>query len=100
MPIPFVIDATNANGTQVIPSPGTGFRIRVVKYMLTTKTDIGIKWQSGSTDLSGVSWFGANGGVNTETNLVCGKGKALNIHLSAGSAVVGGHGEYVKEKIR
>ena len=84
----------SASGANTVITGQTGYRIRVISYVIVGSGTVNAKWQSGSTDLSGLLYLGQSTGVaapevdkgHFETN----SGESLNLNLSAATAV-GGH---------
>lgn len=93
-----VITASASGATQVVAAVA-GRRIRVVGYTYRVNAAVNVKWQSGSTDLTGLLYNGGAGEgdspfANEQSWLFqTAVGAALNINLSAAVAV-GGHVQY------
>ena len=87
--------AVSASGDQqLIASPGPGRQICVTSYVLIcTGGANSITWKSAANALSGAMGFAANGGIACPASdapwLVCNQNEALNINLSAATAVAG-----------
>ena len=92
------IVATASGATEVVAADAD-HEIRVVAYAFITDTAEGVKFQSASTDLTGVMTAGANGGISCGFNptgwFETVKNEALNINLATGTIVLGGHVSYV-----
>lgn len=97
------ISASGA-GANAIVTAVAGKRIRVCGYVLSFSGSVNAKWQSGSTDLTGLIYGGAGivaqapvgpqqpGGVPGWFETTA--GAALNLNLS-GATAVGGHVSYL-----
>lgn len=74
-------------------------RIRVLSYVLSSAGTVNAKWQSASTDLTGLSYLVANSNLSSGSNnygyFQTAVGEALNLNLS-GSIAVGGHITYIE----
>jgi len=86
----------SSNAANEIVAAVSGARIRVLSYHLSFSGSVNAKWQSASTDLTGLTYGVVN--VTTAAESSAGLfqtavGEALNLHLSAGTAV-GGHITY------
>lgn len=91
------VTASATGATQVVAADAT-HKIRVVGYVLTANGNVDVKFQSDTTDLTGLSYFGQH------TNIVApltpsgwfqtAANKPLNINLGQNIAV-GGHLLYV-----
>ena len=92
------IVATASGATEVVAA-APNHEIRVLAYVIVTDTAESIKFQSASTDLTGVMAITANGGISAPFNpagwFETVKNEALNINLATGTIVVGGHVTYV-----
>lgn len=96
------IAATDANANAIVAAVA-GRRIKVLDYVLVADAAVKVKWQSASTDISGlmnlaaagygVSSPGATNSLQSVPKLMTAAGEALNLHLS-GAVVVGGHLTY------
>jgi hypothetical protein len=92
-----IITASASGNTQVVAAQ-SGKKILVIAYTLLSNGTVNVKFQSATTDISGLKYLIAN------TGLVCGDlekgwfetaaGEALNINLS-GNVAVGGELVYV-----
>jgi hypothetical protein len=58
------VSATADGANEIVAAQGAGKKIRVLGYVIVASATNGVKWQSGSTDKSGVMPFGANGGAS------------------------------------
>ena len=90
--------STSSSGATQLVAAVTGKKIRVLSYVLFCNAAVNAKFQSGSTDLTGLLYLAANGGVSaTVEGIGCfqtASGEALNLNLS-GAIAVGGHITYV-----
>lgn len=94
----FAAVSTSASGITTIVNAVPGKSIRVIVSTLVANGAVNVKWQSGSTDVTGLYYLAANTGVadayspvgHFQTN----PGQALNINLS-GSVAVGGKITYL-----
>lgn len=90
-----VITATS--GAPTVVAAITGRKIRVLEYVFTSTTAQGVKWQSGSTDLSGNITIDANGGISAKNELglvETAAGEALKL-TPDGAGTINGHIVYV-----
>ena len=97
------IAATSSGATAVVAAAGAGNYIKVLRVVLITKTALDIKFQSASTDITGLMGMGAGGGFrdgmdrNSEDPDAClfrtAANEALNVNLS-GAGTVGGYISY------
>lgn len=75
----------------LVASPGASARIRVVSASIIVDGANDVKFQSASTDISGLMAFAANGGIVLPFNehgwVETAAGEALNLNLSAATAV-------------
>lgn len=97
--------ACSSSGANAIVAAVSGKAIKVLGYVLSASAAVNAKWQSASTDLTGLTYF-VSGGLDK----VCAPippqgsghwfktvaGEALNLHLS-GAVAVGGHVVYQEE---
>ena len=87
---------------QVIAAPGDGKRIKVLGYVVVATTAVTVRFDSGTTPLTGAMPFGANGGAAPAVDGVgwfeCAENEALNITLGSGVAI-GGHVRYTVEGV-
>lgn len=96
----FAAIAVSASGpTAVVGSQGGGNKIRVLALNLVVNAAVNVKWQGGSTDKTGLWYFGGQGhGVVlpfTPTGwFETAAAEALNINLS-GAVAVGGSLVYI-----
>jgi hypothetical protein len=90
--------STSSSGATQLVAAVAGKKIVVISYAVIVNAAVNVKFQSGSTDLTGLMYFAANGGATvTVEGLGCfetAAGEALNINLS-GAVAVGGHITYV-----
>ena len=87
------IIATADGDTEILPAAGTG-KAYSFRYVFVTNADVGVKFISGSTDLTGVMPAGANGGVASSIWIHCGANEILKINLDGPATKGGGHVEY------
>lgn len=85
--------ATASGDTTILAAAGAG-KAYSFRYVYVTDTDVGVKFVSGATDLTGVIPAGANGGVSSAIWLHCGANEALKINLDGAATKGGGHVEY------
>lgn len=90
--------AAASNGSNEIVAAVAGKIIRVLGYHLSHSGTVNSKWQSASTDLTGLN-YGTAGVIAHEDQTRDGHfetaaGEALNLNLSAGTAV-GGYISYL-----
>lgn len=92
------ITITAASGDQTILTAVSGKKIRVLGYALVTDTASALTWESGgSTAISGVMTFAANGGISAVPSkwgwfsTLDGESLVLNVGTAA---TVGGHVTY------
>lgn len=91
------IAALNSGANVIVPAVTGQWLFRIVAYNFIANGTVNVKWQSGSTDLTGLSYLVANCGKVApfsdvgwfETNAA----EALNLNLS-GSVAVGGEVVY------
>lgn len=92
------ITAASSGANEVVAAV-TGKRIRVVSYLLSAAGTVNAKWQSASTDLTGLHYMVANNQVPVPFSPVgyfeTASGEALNLNLS-GAIAVGGHVAYIE----
>lgn len=95
----FATIVASASGATVIVAANATKKIRVLSYDLVANGAVNVKWQSASTDKTGLLYFAANGGISTSFSPVghfeTAANEALNINLSAAIAV-GGQLVYVE----
>lgn len=94
-----VITASASGATQLVAAVA-GKRIRVLHYRLMASGAVSVKFQSASTDITGLMPFAANGGISAGAPSIIPAGlifefqtepgEALNINLS-GAVAVGGY---------
>jgi uncharacterized protein YgiB involved in biofilm formation len=94
----YAVIAASSSGDNAIVAAVTGKRIRVLAYALIANAAVNAKWRSASTDVTGLLYLAANGGVAAGfEGMGCfqtAAGEALNLNLS-GAVAVGGHLTYV-----
>ena len=89
------INATNSGNTQVVGAV-SGKRIRVIAFAVVANATVNIKFQSGTTDITGSMRIVEGGGIAHAYDgglFQTAVGQALNINLSA-NATVGGYVVY------
>jgi len=89
------INATNSGNTQVVGAV-SGKRIRVIAFAVIANATVNIKFQSGTTDITGSMRIVEGGGIAHAYDgglFQTAVGQALNINLSA-NATVGGYVVY------
>jgi len=89
------INATNSGNTQVVGAV-SGKRIRVIAYAVIANATVSIKFQSGTTDITGSMRVVEGGGIAHAYDgglFETAVGQALNINLST-NATVGGYVVY------
>ena len=89
------INATNSGNTQVVGAV-SGKRIRVIAYAVIANATVSIKFQSGTTDITGSMRVVEGGGIAHAYDgglFQTAVGQALNINLST-NATVGGYVVY------
>lgn len=98
--------AASSNGVNEILAAATGFKYRVLAFVISFSGSVNAKWQSATTDTTGL-FYGAAGVVVTSPALppnvgavprpqfTTTAGEALNLNLSTGTAV-GGYVVYEK----
>lgn len=95
----FAAIAASSSGANAIVAAVTGKKIRVLAYTLLANADVNAKWQSASTDKSGLLYLAAKGGASPAycpTGLFeTAAAEALNLNLS-GAVAVGGHVTYIE----
>jgi hypothetical protein len=104
MALPFevkhaVISQNTAARNQIVAAV-TGKRIVVLNYTVVATGAVAITWESGTTALSGVMSFAANGGASAPGTgespvLTTARGEALNI-TSSGAVQISGHLTYIE----
>lgn len=91
----------SSSGATTIVSAVTSKKIRVLAWSLVCNAAVNVKWQSHvtPTDLTGLHYFGANGGISVPLSPVghfeTVAGEALDINLS-GAQAVGGSLVYIE----
>ncbi len=95
----FAAITASASGATVVVAAVASKKIRVISYVVVANAAVNIKFQSNSTDKTGLLYLAANGGVSgayaPTGHFETASGEALNINLSAAVAV-GGHVTYVE----
>ena len=96
------IAATDSGNTEIVGLVA-GEVIRVLSGIVTSDSSVNIKFQSNTTDISGVHYVSSRGGFAMDYNplglIQTAAGEALNINLSAGSVNVGGEISYVQGEL-
>jgi hypothetical protein len=94
----FAAVSASSSGDNAIVSAVAGKRIRVLSYFVIANAAVNAKWRSASTDVTGLLYLAANGGIAASAEgMGCFQtavGEALNLNLS-GAVAVGGHLTYV-----
>lgn len=91
----------SSSGANIIVAAVTSKKIRVLSYVLVANAAVNAKWQSHTTptDLSGLLYLAANGGVSAPFSQVGHfeslSGESLDLNLSSAIAV-GGHITYIE----
>ena len=87
------------SGAQVVVSSVALQKIRVLQYSLVCASTNSLQWRSGTTNISGLMAFAANGGISVPYSPVgvldVTSGSALNL-FSETATSVGGHVVYVR----
>jgi hypothetical protein len=95
----FAVIAASSSGANAIVTAVTGKKIRVLAYNFMASGAVNAKWQSASTDKSGLKYLAANTGIVAGYNKVgwleTASDEALNLNLS-GAVAVGGELVYVE----
>lgn len=92
--------AISSAGANAIVAATAGRKICVIGYVLMAAAAVNVKWQSASTDKTGLLYPAANGGAvaglapDYKFWFECAEGEALNLNLS-GAVAVGGHVTYI-----
>ena len=86
--------STSSSGnTQVVAAQGSGNKIRVLRYRISANGSTNVKWQSASTDISGLHYltqYASGGGSYTPAGICQGAAnEALNVNNSAAIAISG-----------
>jgi len=98
------VAASSANANAIVAAV-SGKSIKVLGYALSGSAAVNAKWQSGSTDLTGLIHFLGTAPDKIVAPIVpqgsgcwfkTAAGEALNLHLS-GATAVGGHVVYQEE---
>lgn len=95
----FAVIQASSSGTNAIVTAVTGKKIRVLAYNFMANGAVNAKWQSASTDKTGLKYLAANTGIVAGYNKVgwfeTASDEALNLNLS-GAVAVGGELVYVE----
>lgn len=97
----FAAIAASSSGNNTLIAAVTGKKIRVLAYNLITNAAVNAKFQTGAggTDLTGLKYFAANGGICAPFNPLgwfeTASAALLNLNLS-GAVAVGGELVYVE----
>lgn len=95
----FAVITASASGNTSVVALVAAKKIRVISYVVVTNATVNIKFQSNTTDKTGLLYLSANGGVSgayaPTGHFETASGEALNINLSSAVAV-GGHLTYVE----
>lgn len=95
----FAVINASANGDNIIVTAVAGKKIRVLSYAFVCNGTVNVKWQSASTDISGLMYFIANTGIsagyNPKGHFQTNVNENLEINSSAAVAL-GGHINYVE----
>lgn len=99
-PVKFAPISASAAGATPVVAAVANRRIRVLSYVLTASGAVNAKFQSGSTDVSGLLYFDDAGrsvsaAFSPVGHFQTAAGEALNINLS-GATAVGGHLTYIE----
>jgi len=92
--------ACSSSGANAIVAAVEGKKIRVISYLISCNGAVNAKWQSASTDKTGLLYMdaagkGAVGPANPIGHFETVANEALNLNLS-GAVAVGGHITYVE----
>lgn len=91
--------AASSSGANSIVAAVASKKIRVLNYVIVANAAVNAKWQSASTDKTGLSYLAANGGVSSgyapSGHFETAVNEALNLNLS-GAVAVGGHLSYIE----
>ena len=97
--------ACSSSGANAVVAAVSGKAIKVLGYVLTASAAVNAKWQSASTDLTGLSYFLSTAPDKLVAPVIrqgsghwfkTAVGEALNLNLS-GAVAVGGHLVYQEE---
>ena len=95
--------AATASGNTAVVAAVSGQVIRVLSGIVTSDSSVNIKFQSNTSDISGVHYVSSRGGFSIDYNpmglIETAAGEARNINLSAGSVNVGGEISYVQGEL-
>lgn len=99
----FATIATSSSGATAIVAAVTGKKIKVIGVWLSSNGTVNVKWQSASTDITGLAYLLQGNGYVLPTGspgvahwFETASGEALNINLSA-TVAVGGSIVYYEE---
>lgn len=103
MPTTVAIAASSSGANELVPA-AAGVKFRVLAFLLSFGGTVNAKWQSGSTDLTGLAYGSAGVAVpspalpsaglhHPPAQFTAAPGEALNLHLS-GAVAVGGYVVY------
>lgn len=91
--VQFAVIQTSSSGATQIVAAAAGQKIRVLAYNYMAAGTVNVKWQSAANDKTGLAYLIANTGKVVPFSAVgwleTNAGEALNINLSAGTAVGG-----------
>lgn len=95
----FALITASASGATAVVSASTTKKIRVLQWIVTVNAAVNFKWQSGSSDKTGLFYAGAQGGgaggaFNPVGHFQTNTNEDLNINLS-GAVAVGGALVYI-----
>lgn len=91
----FAVITASAAGETAVVAAVTGKKIRVLNYVLTRSGAVNVKFQSGTSDITGLLYEGAAAAYSPLGQFETAAGAALNINLS-GAVAVGGHITYIE----
>lgn len=99
--IKFAVISASASGATAVVAAVAGKHIRVLHYQIVVAGNVAVKFQSDSTDITGLMSHSAEG-EGSNPSFFAGlfqtaEGEALNINLDA-AIQVGGHVTYVEYK--
>ena len=86
------VNASSSGNTQLVAAPGAGQKIRIMSMVVVCGVAAtSMKLQSGTTDITALFAFAANGGMVLNENrygwFQTAAGEALNVNLSGANAV-------------
>lgn len=91
------VSAGSSGANAIVAAPGAGQKIVLVHYVLSASAAVNAKWQSATTDKTGLIYFPAAGNhieSGFGAQVECAANEALNLNLS-GAVTVGGHVAYI-----